>query len=172
LNKQNKKKIIECYRKLFQKYEAMLLLSNNGLIASDFNKIRIETKRSCVNNKLLVIKNSLAKIAIQDTKFSKLASLFKGPSFIVYTNDLVSSIKMLVGLSDQTGFSITAAHWHEDRVLKNDDIIALSKLPSKEEINVRIIRLLQSIPRKLATLMNRPGTNIVQCIGMFSRESR
>jgi large subunit ribosomal protein L10 len=172
LNKQNKKKTIELYRGLFQKYEAILLLSNKGLIASDFSKIRIETKRSCVDNKLLVIKNSLAKIAIQDTKFSKLSPSFSGSNFIIYTNDLVSSIKMLVGLLDQVNFSIAAAHWHEDRVLTNDDIIMLSKLPSREEINIKIIRLLQSIPRKLATLMNRPGTNLVQCISAFSRESR
>ena len=76
----SKEKLVASYSKLFNNYEAIFLVKNSGLSVLDSRSIRSQFKK--IDSKFIVTKNSLAKIALNDTKFSNAQELFNGPGVV------------------------------------------------------------------------------------------
>ncbi|WP_339045682.1 50S ribosomal protein L10 [Candidatus Mesenet endosymbiont of Agriotes lineatus] len=142
----------------------VILVNFNYLAADDSINLRNEIKST--GGGFLVVKNSLARIAIvQIGKFNFLLNKFIGPVAIIYSSDMIATVKVLVNFinNDREGVSIVCAA-NLDRLLTKDDVVALAKLPSLDEMRIKIIRLILMVPNRLAYLLNLPASRVFRVL--------
>ena len=168
MDKVSKEKLVVKYRELFDRHEAFFLVKNFGLSVTDSKSIR--TKLKPVGAKFIVTKNSLAKIALTKTKFSSISDLFIGPIAITYTDDPISTSKLLVEfLKEGKKLEIIGGNMLSKQ-LGRDDIINLSKMPTQKEIRATIIGLVQAVASKIVTVLKEPSGKLARVINAYSKK--
>ncbi|WP_339047441.1 50S ribosomal protein L10 [Candidatus Mesenet endosymbiont of Phosphuga atrata] len=142
----------------------VILVNFDYLTADDSVNLRNEIKST--DGGFLVVKNSLARIAIaQVGKFNFLLDKFIGPVAIIYSSDMIATIKVLVNFinNDHERVSIICAT-NSDRLLTKDDVAALAKLPSLDEVRIKIMHLIFMVPNRLAYLLNLPASRVFRVL--------
>lgn len=158
----NKQKLVTNYSELFANHESIFIVKNLGLSVLEAKFIRSQLKKS--NAKFVVTKNSLAKIALSKTKFSGIQELFNGPLATTYSNDPVSTSKLLIKLClthnkiEVVGGAIPGKH------LSKDDVISLSKMLTQDENRARIIGLVNAASSKIIGLLTEPAAKIARAL--------
>ena len=160
MKKTHKENLIKNYQKLFESYSSLFLVKNCGLTVQNSKDIRGDLSE--IGVKFTVVKNSLAKIAIKDSKFDPIRDHFSGPIALAYAEEPVATAKMLTKLiKDEMPFEIVAASV-EGNVLESKEVISLAKLLPQNEVYAKILGLLKAVPNKLVTLLNEPGSQLVR----------
>jgi large subunit ribosomal protein L10 len=105
-----------------------------------------------------VLKNTLARRAVQGTPFEKLSDQMVGPLMYGIAQDPVAGAKVLSEFArDHEQFVIKAGAM-QNTVMSAKDIKALALLPSREELLARLMGTLQAPVAKLVRTMNEvPG---------------
>ncbi len=153
LSKAVKKEIAKEYNEKFKNNPYLFVVEYKGLTVKEIERLRQNLKKAKADFK--VIKNTLLKIASNDTDAEKIQELFSGPTAVaVCKEDPVSvakvfteSLKILPVLKLKGGVV-------EGKAVNVDDIIKLSKLPSREVLISQLLGLLSSpISNFMGTLM-------------------
>src|SRR5215510_6922610 len=127
------------------------LAEAKNLIVAQFQGITVgqdtdlRTKIRATNSKYRVVKNTLAKIATKGTPAEKLAAALKGPTSLAYNNsDPVALAKALTAYAKANPVFVFKTGMVEGRVVNIADLGAIAALPSKEELIVKLMFLLNS----------------------------
>ena len=134
-------------RSIFNNMSAGVLVDYRGIEANQVVELRKQLNDA--SSTMKVLKNSLARIAAQDTPFSELADQFTQTRALVYSDGdpvvqakvlseeakNIDNLKILVGIL--VGDSKTS-------ILNTSEVEALSKLPSREELIVKLLFLIQA----------------------------
>ncbi|XGA08269.1 MAG: 50S ribosomal protein L10 [Wolbachia endosymbiont of Xenopsylla cheopis] len=159
-----KKKHLNNLINIISQNSFLILVNFNCLVADYSVNLRNEIKST--DGDFLVVKNSLARIAITKIgKFNFLLDKFIGPVAIIYSSDMIATVKVLVDFinNDHGRVSIICAT-NSDRLLTKDDVVALAKLPSLDEVRAKIMRLIFMIPNRLAHLLNLPASRVFRVL--------
>ena len=142
---------------IFKKMTAGVLIDYRGIEANQIVELRKKLNSS--SSTMKVIKNSLARIASNDTPFAELADQFTKTRAIVYCDgDPVEQAKVL---SEQAAnfenLKILAGILVGDgktNILDSSQVEELSKLPSREELIVKLLFLLQAPATQFVRTLN------------------
>ncbi len=164
----NKEKLVASYSKLFDDYEAIFLVRNSGLSVLDSRSIRSQFKK--IDSKFMVTKNSLAKIALSNTKFSNIQEFFNGPIAVTYSDDPVSTSKLLVKLCSGNDKIEVIGGAILDKQLNKADVIALSKMLTQNEIRAKIAGLVNAAASKIARVLNEPSAKLARVMKSYAEK--
>ena len=164
MNRISKQKLVESYLKLFCRYESIFLFKNLGLSISDLNYVRINFKE--IGSRMIVIKNSLAKIALNNTEFVAVKSLLFGPIVIVYSNDPVITSRLLIKLCSTNDKLNIAGGILSGKILNKEEIFFLSKMFTQHEVREKIVWLLKFVVVKLAATIREPLIKIIKILNL------
>jgi large subunit ribosomal protein L10 len=146
-----------------EKVTDFIVISTQGVNGVDNNVMRGALKSKGI--KLLVVKNALIKRTLTKLKMEKAASLFAGPCVVAYGGD--SIVDCAKELSVWTG-KVKAIHikgaYLEGAPLDEKGAQGLSKMPSRVELQAKIIMLGKSPGAKLAGAIRGPAGKIAGCI--------
>ena len=142
---------------IFNKMTVGVLIDYRGIEANQIVELRKKLNDS--SSTMKVIKNSLARIASNDSPFAELADQFTKTRAIVYSDgDPVEQAKVL---SEQAAnienLKILAGILVGDgksTILDSSQVEALSKLLSREELIVKLLFLLQSPATQFVRTLN------------------
>lgn len=163
MKKEEKQIEINSLSERFKKAKAVILAEYRGLKVSEITEIRREVKKN--SGEFNVVKNRLAKRAIQGSSWAPLSDHFKGPlALAVSEKDPVVLSKILSKFAESFQALKIRSGCLDGKVLSTKDIEALAKLPSKEELYAKLlgtlmapagalVRTLQGVPQKLAIAM-------------------
>ena len=159
---------------IFNNMTAGVLIDYSGIEANQIVELRKKLNGSLSTMK--VIKNSLARIASNDTPFAELADQFTKTRAIVYSDgDPVEQAKVL---SEQAAnienLKILAGILVGDgktSILDSSQVEALSKLPSREELIVKLLFLLQAPATQFARTLNAVTVKFVRTLAAI-RDSK
>ena len=168
MDKVSKKNLVANYSKLFNDFEAIFLVKNSGLSVIDSKSIRSQFKK--IDSKFMVTKNSLAKIALKDTKFSNTCELFSGPIAIAYSDDPVSASKLLIKFSEQSDKIDIVGGAILDKQLNKEQVVALSKMLTQDEIRAKIIGLVNAAASKVIRVLNEPGAKLARVVKSYAEK--
>ncbi len=153
LSKTVKEEVVKEYNEKFKSNPYLFVVEYKGLTVKEIEGLRRNLKR--VKADFKVIKNTLLKIASIDTDVEKLQVLFNGPTAVaVCKEDPVSVVKVFTDSLKTLPVLKLKGGIVEGKVVDTEDILKLSKLPSREVLISQLLGLLSNpISNFMGTLM-------------------
>jgi len=151
----------------------------NSMIVGTFGKLTVaqdfelrKTVRTA-GGKYHVVKNTLARRAAQGTPVEEALKALKGVTSIAYTTgDPVTLAKALSKyVSDNPEFTFKLGVV-EGKVISINEVKALAKMPSKEELYSKLLFLINAPAQRLATAMSAVGRNLAVVVNQAVKENK
>ena len=118
------------------------------------------------NCKFKVTKNKIVKLALKNTNFEHLDSLFNGPTAIGSSEDVIAPAKVLFNFTKESEKIKIIGGGVETKTLSIDEITNLASLPSLEELRSKLIGLLMAGPTKLVRTIKEPPSRLARILSM------
>ena len=160
MNRDQKVTIVADLNEAFNKAKLAVVADYCGLKVSELQKIRIELK-NC-GSEMRVAKNTLLKRAVKDTGSSVIEDNFKGTSAVVMAfDDPVVPAKVITKFADDfEKFKIRSAVLDGEKI-SVDQLVALSKLPSKEVLLGQLLATWSAVPTGFVRVLNGVPSKLV-----------
>ena len=132
--------------------QAVIVAEYRGLNVENVTQLRAKARKSGLY--LRVLKNTLARRAVQGTPFEKLAEQMSGPLMYGIARDPVGGAKVMSEFAKDNELFVIRAGAMPGSLMSAKDIKALALLPSREELLAKLAGTLQAPVAKLVRTMN------------------
>jgi large subunit ribosomal protein L10 len=134
-----------------------------GLSVGQITRLRREVRQA--SGEYQVIKNTLVRRALQDTVFGDLEKLLEGPNGWVFAyEDPVVLSKALIKFADDNDKLKIKGGVFEGRFMDTAGVKILSQMPSKPELQAKLLAMINAPATQLVRLMQEPGSRVVRLI--------
>ena len=166
MNRDEKTSKVSALNETFSKAKFAVVSDYRGLKVTEFEKLRRELKKN--EAQIQFAKNSLLKLAVKDTDYEILSEYFTGTTAVTVSfEDPVGSAKALSDFAKDYKALVIRSAALDGSVLSADDVIALSKLPSKPELQGKLLGTMAAVPTGLVQVLSgvpRSFLNVLQAI--------
>ena len=168
MNRNEKTDLVNNLHDTFDNAASVVIVHCIGLTVEESTNLRTKMRNENCNFK--VTKNRIARIALKDTKYQHMDSMFKGPTAIGSSNDPVMAAKILVDYAKENEKLVIIGGGLEDKALSKIDVEALAKLPSLNELRGKLVGLLQAPASKILRLSVEPASQVLRTISQKSKQ--
>ena len=168
MNRNEKTDLVNNLHDTFDNAASVVIVHCIGLTVEESTSLRTKMRNENCNFK--VTKNRIARIALKDTKYQHMDSMFKGPTAIGSSNDPVMAAKILVDYAKENEKLVIIGGGLEDKALSKIDVEALAKLPSLNDLRGKLVGLLQAPASKILRLSLEPASQVLRTISQKSKQ--
>ena len=134
-----------------------------GLTVAQMTRLRREIRD--VSGEYQVIKNTLVHRALDGTAFGDLEKLLEGPNGWVFAyEDPVVLSKVLVKFADDNDKLAIKGGIFEGQFMEPAKVKVLAQMPSKPELQAKLLALIQAPATQLVRLVQEPGAQMVRLL--------
>lgn len=151
LNLQEKQAVVAEVSAQVAKAQTIVLAEYRGIEVGDITRLRASARQSGVY--LRVLKNTLARRAVQGTPFEGLADQMVGPLLYGISADAVAAAKVVHEFAKTNDKLVIKAGAYNGKVMDVAGVNALATVPSKEVLLAQLLGLLQSPVSGLARVL-------------------
>ncbi len=153
MNRDEKLAVVSDLNGLFNRSKLTVVADYCGLKVSEFEKIRIELK-NC-DSEIRVAKNTLLKRAVTDTGNAALSNEFSGTTAVVMSfADPVAPAKVVTKFADDHSKFIIRSAALDGEKIGVKELVALSKLPTKEVMLGQLLSTWKNVPTGLVQVLS------------------
>ncbi|HMC13046.1 MAG TPA: 50S ribosomal protein L10 [Gallionellaceae bacterium] len=142
LNLQEKQAVVAEVSAQVAQAQTIVLAEYRGIEVGDITKLRANARKAGVY--FHVLKNTLARRAVQGTQFETLAEKMSGPLVYGISADAVAAAKVVYDFAKTNDKLVIKAGAYNGKVLDAAGVNALATVPSKEVLLAQLCGLLQS----------------------------
>ena len=142
LNLQQKQAVVSEVSAQVAQAQTIVLAEYRGIAVADITKLRAVARKSGVY--FHVLKNTLARRAVQGTQFEALAEKMVGPLVYSISTDAVAAAKVVYEFAKTNDKLVVKAGAYNGKTLDAAGVNALATVPSKEVLLAQLCGLLQS----------------------------
>ncbi len=157
LNIEDKKAVVAEIAAEVAKAQTIVVAEYRGIGVASMTQLRKQARESGVY--LRVLKNTLARRAVQDTPFAGLADQMVGPLVYGISEDPVAAAKVLHDFAKKDDKIVVKAGSFDGKVLNAAEVAQLASIPSREELLSKLLYVmkapLSSFARGLAALAEK-----------------
>ncbi len=153
MNRDEKAAIVAELNESFSRAKFSVVADYCGLTVSDLEKIRRDLRET--SSEIRIAKNTLLRLAVTDTSCESLTDDFTGTTAIVVSyDDPVAPAKVLAKCAeDFDKFQLRSAVLEGEKITV-DDLVALSKLPSKEVLLGQLLSVMNGVPTAFVRVLS------------------
>src|SRR3989338_11335427 len=152
LNLQEKQAVVAEVSARVAQAQTIVLAEYRGIQVSDITRLRANARKSGVY--FHVLKNSLARRAVQGTQFETLAEKMVGPLVYSISMDAIAAAKLVHEFAKTNDKLVVKAGSYNGKVLDAAGVNALATIPPKEVLLAQLCGLLQSPVSGLARVLS------------------
>ncbi len=142
----------------FQKTSSVFITHYQGLTVKQIDELRSEMRKHGVLFK--ITKNKITKLALEGSKFKKLENLFSGPTAVAFSEDAITSAKILTKFAKNNSNLKIIGGIMEEEPLSVKDVEKIATLPTLNEARAKIVGILRSPAQKIASILLAPASKI------------
>jgi large subunit ribosomal protein L10 len=161
-----KAEIVDSLRGVFNGAGVVVVAHYQGLSVAEITELRRGMRE--VGARFRVTKNRLAKIALADTPYSPLASLFTGPTGIAFSADPVAAPKAAVGYAKRNEKLAIIGGALAGSLLTPEQVRALADLPSIDELRAKLVGLITTPAARLVGILQAPGGQLARVLAAYA----
>ena len=167
--KEQKNQKIAEIKESFAKAQVAIVSDPTGLSVEEITTLRRQLQKEGAD--YTVVKNTLAIKAIEGTQFECMGDMLKGASAIAFGfNDQVAPAKVLSNFVKEVEKAEVKGGAMDGKVLSVDEVKALAKLPSKEELYAKMLGCINSPATGLAGCVNGVMSALVRAIDQVRQQ--
>jgi large subunit ribosomal protein L10 len=135
-----------------------------GLSVAQMTRLRREIRQA--SGEYQVIKNTLVRRALQDTAYGDLERLLEGPNgWVLAYEDPVVLSKTLVKFVEDSNEKLTIKGGvFEGQFMDPSKVKLLAQMPSKPELQAKLLAMMQAPATQLVRLIQEPGARVVRLL--------
>ena len=142
--------------------QAVIVAEYRGLDVGRVTQLRARARKSGLY--LRVLKNTLARRAVQGTPFEKLSDQLVGPLMYGIAQDPVAGAKVLSEFAKDNEQLVIRGGALPNSLMSAKDVKALALLPSREELLAKLMGTMQAPVAKLVRTMNEVPSKFVRAL--------
>lgn len=166
MERAQKEEAVEVLRGIFSGAGSVVITHYSGLSVAEMTSLRGRLRES--GGQLKVIKNRLAKIALEGTPAEGARDLFQGPVAIAFAEDPVAAPKAASEFAKTNEKLVLIGGFMEQTVLDESGVKALATLPSLDELRGKLVGLLQAPATKVAGVVQAPAGQLARVIQAYA----
>ncbi len=130
LNLNDKKAVVAEVSAQIAEAQTVVLAEYRGIQVGDMTRLRAAARENGVY--LRVLKNTLARRAVEGTPFAELASDMKGPLVYSISKDAVAAAKVIQEFAKGNDKLVIKSGCYDGKMLDVDGVSALASIPSRD----------------------------------------
>ena len=158
MNKNKKKEYIQEMKDFFKKTSSVFVTHYQGLTVKQIDELRAEMRKHGILFK--ITKNRITKLALEGSKFKKLENLFSGPTAVAFSEDAITSAKILTKFAKTNSNLKIIGGIMEKEPLSVEDVEKIATLPTLNEARAKITGILITPAQKIMSILLAPGSKI------------
>lgn len=171
LTRAQKQEQIDALKGALAPAEGLFVMDFTGLTVGEVTELRRKVKEA--NAGYLVVKNTLAKIALSGSANEAVGTLLDGPSAVAFTTaDAAALAKALAEFAKTHDKLKFRGGLVSGQLLDAKRAQQVATLPSKQELVARLLFMLQSPMRRLATALAWPTRSLAVTVKQIADEKQ
>lgn len=166
MDRNEKQEFVSSLRSSLEGKKLVVVTQQAGLTVAEVTSLRAKMREVGANYK--VIKNTLARLAVQDTPIAPLGDHFKGAVALAFSDDPIAAAKIAVEFAKTNKKIQVVAACLDGKLLDAASVDALAKLPSLNELRATLIGLLQAPLSKIARTVIEPAAQLARLASAYS----
>jgi large subunit ribosomal protein L10 len=145
------------------------VIAFKGITVPQVTELRRQVRET--KSTYLVVKNTLALIAVKDSPLTALKDQFTGPTAVAFNaTDAVALAKALTKFAKDVPSITFKGAMLNGQIVPANQIQAIANLPSREELLGKLLYLMQSPMRGLATVLQANIRNIAVVLSEIAKQ--
>ena len=162
LNLESKKEVVAEVAARLAKAQTVILAEYRGLPVHAITVLRARARSNGVY--LRVLKNTLARRAVQGTPFEKLSDQMVGPLAYGISDDPVAAAKVLHEYAKTNDKLVIKGGAMQGQVMSAKEVGQLATMPSREELLARLMGTMQAPIAKFVQTLNEVPSKLVRTL--------
>jgi large subunit ribosomal protein L10 len=168
VNREEKARVIE---ELTEKLKggSVVFVDYKGMNVAQSTRLRARSRESGVE--FVVAKNTLAQRAANQAGVEGISEYLVGPTALAFSEDPVVSAKLMAEFSDEIGtFELKGGLLDDDQVVDAEGVVALSRLPEREQLIAQVVGGIQSPIAGLVNVLNGTIRNLAVVLSQVAEQ--
>jgi large subunit ribosomal protein L10 len=157
-----KVEMVEELGHVFAESGSVVIARYTGLTVAQMTVLR--QRMNAAGARFKVVKNRLAKIALENTDRGSAADMFTDPTGIAFAQDPVAPAKVAIQFAKENDKFIIIGGIVGKGAVDPAGIKALAEMPSIDELRARLVGVLNAPASNLVRVLNAPGEKLVRTI--------
>ncbi len=171
LTREQKQEQIDALKSALGPAEGLFVMDFTGLTVGEVTELRRKVRN--VDGTYVVVKNTLAKIALSGSANEAVSGLLDGPTAVAYTNkDAVGLAKALAEFAKAHDKLRFRGGFVAGQLLDPKQAQQVATLPTKQELVARLLFLLQSPMRRLVVALAWPTRSLAVTVKQIADEKQ
>ncbi len=137
-----------------------------GLSVAQMTELRAKARQSGVY--VRVVKNSLAKRAVEGTSFECLKETLVGPLLLVFSEeDPGAGARLVKEFAKENDHLVTKAVAFAGELMPAADLGVLASMPTLDEARAQLLSIMKAPQSKLVRTLAEPGGQMVRILAAF-----
>jgi large subunit ribosomal protein L10 len=162
VDRAEKREMVEVLNGIFASSGSVVVARYKGMTVAQMTDLR--RKMGDAGAKFKVIKNRLAKIALDQAADGAAAEFFLEPTGIAFAEDPTAAAKVASDFAKTNDKFVIVGGLLGRQALDADGVKALAAIPSKEELRSKLLGVLLAPGSKLVRQLNAPAQSLARVL--------
>ena len=163
LSLEGKKAVVAEVAEMARSAHSVVAAEYRGLSVAQMTDLRVKAREASVQ--VRVVRNTLARLAFQDTEFECMSERLVGPLVLAFSQEEpASGARVLRDFSKANDKLVITAAAFGGQVLDGGDIDVLASLPTREEALSQLLSVLMAPANKLVRTLAEPQARVVRVL--------
>jgi large subunit ribosomal protein L10 len=168
VNREEKARVIEELAEKLRDSSAVLV-NYQGINVAQSTRLRARSRESGIE--FVVAKNTLTQRAADQAGVEGLEELLVGPTALAFSEDPVAGAKLMAEFSREIeSFELKGGLLDGGRVMDAEGVVALSRLPGREQLLAQLLGAVQSPVVGLVTVLSAPLRNLAVVLNQVAEQ--